>query len=129
MADKRLDQENVLTDFDYALIVKGADVAKISKADLAKVVGGLVQEKKRVLVKQNVVTDLGLKLPGIFSITAQDDEYDANMVFVAVNASGAVKWQTESWWLPGSSTLSASSSKTLCIKHYLQAYIHVKRIG
>ena len=42
MADKRLDQENVLTDFDYALIVKGADVAKISKADLAKVVGGLV---------------------------------------------------------------------------------------
>ena len=42
MADKRLDQENVLTDFDYALIVKGADVAKISKADLAKVVGGLI---------------------------------------------------------------------------------------
>ena len=42
MADKRLDQENVLTDFDYALIVKGADVAKISKADLAKVVGGLL---------------------------------------------------------------------------------------
>ena len=96
---------------------------------LVKVVGGLVQEKKRVLVKQNVVTDLGLKLPGIFSITTQDDEYDVNMVFVAVNASGAVKWQTESWWLPGSSTLSASRSKTLCIKHYLQAYIHVKRIG
>lgn len=42
MADKRLDQENVLTDFDYALIVKGTDVAKISKADLAKVVGGLI---------------------------------------------------------------------------------------
>lgn len=42
MADKRLDQENVLTDFDYALIVKGTDVAKISKADLAKVVGGLM---------------------------------------------------------------------------------------
>lgn len=42
MADKRLDQENVLTDFDYALIVKGADVAKISKADLAKVVGGFI---------------------------------------------------------------------------------------
>ena len=129
MADKRLDQENVLTDFDYALIVKGTDVAKISKADLAKVVGGLAHEKKRVLVEQGVVKDLGLKLPGIFSITIQDDEYDANMVFVAVNASGVIKWQTESWWLPGSSTLSASSNKTLCIKHYARAYIHIKRIG
>lgn len=37
--DKRLDQVSTLTDFDYALIVKGDQVAKASKQQLAELVG------------------------------------------------------------------------------------------
>ena len=38
--DKRLDQVSTLTDFDYALIVKGNEVAKVTAAQLASVVAG-----------------------------------------------------------------------------------------
>lgn len=41
MADKKLNQVSTLTDFDYALVVKGNDVAKVSKQQLAEVLGGL----------------------------------------------------------------------------------------
>ena len=40
--DKRLDQVSTLTDFDYALIVKGDQVAKVSKQQLAELVGNLL---------------------------------------------------------------------------------------
>lgn len=40
--DKRLDQVSTLTDFDYALIVKGDQVAKASKQQLAELVGNLL---------------------------------------------------------------------------------------
>lgn len=40
--DKRLDQVSQLTDFDYALIVKGDQVAKASKQQLAELVGNLL---------------------------------------------------------------------------------------
>ena len=40
--DKRLDQVSTLTDFDYALIVKGDQVAKASKQQLAELVGDLL---------------------------------------------------------------------------------------
>lgn len=40
--DKTLDQVKELTDFDYALIVKGKEVSKISKAQLASVVAELI---------------------------------------------------------------------------------------
>ena len=40
--DKRLDQVSQLTDFDYALIVKGDQVAKISSEQLASVMAGLI---------------------------------------------------------------------------------------
>ena len=40
--DKRLDQVSTLTDFDYALIVKGGQVAKASKQQLAELVGNLL---------------------------------------------------------------------------------------
>lgn len=40
--DKRLDQVSNLTDFDYALIVKGTDVAKVTKQQLAELVGNLL---------------------------------------------------------------------------------------
>ena len=41
MADKKLNQVSQLTDFDYALVVKGNDVAKVTKQQLATILGGL----------------------------------------------------------------------------------------
>ena len=43
MADKKLNQVSQLTDFDYALVVKGNDVAKVTKQQLATILGGLLQ--------------------------------------------------------------------------------------
>lgn len=42
MADKKINEVSTLTDFDYALVVKGNDVAKVSKQQLASIVGGLL---------------------------------------------------------------------------------------
>lgn len=41
MADKKLNEVSQLTDFDYALVVKGNDVAKVTKQQLATKLGGL----------------------------------------------------------------------------------------
>lgn len=42
MADKKLNQVSQLTDFDYALVVKGNDVAKVTKQQLATILGKLI---------------------------------------------------------------------------------------
>lgn len=42
MADKKLNEVSQLTDFDYALVVKGNDVAKVTKQQLATLLGGLL---------------------------------------------------------------------------------------
>lgn len=42
MADKKLNEVSQLTDFDYALVVKGNDVAKVTKQQLATIYGVLV---------------------------------------------------------------------------------------
>ena len=42
MADKKLNEVSQLTDFDYALVVKGDDVAKVTKQQLATILGGLL---------------------------------------------------------------------------------------
>lgn len=42
MADKKLNQVSQLTDFDYALVVKGNDVAKVTKQQLATILEGLL---------------------------------------------------------------------------------------
>lgn len=39
MADKKLNEVSQLTDFDYALVVKGNDVAKVTKQQLATIWG------------------------------------------------------------------------------------------
>lgn len=66
--DKRLDQVSQLTDFDYALIVKGDQVAKISSEQLASVMAGLMGNPLR---RESVVTagnvDGALK-PGFYTM-------------------------------------------------------------
>lgn len=42
MADKKLNEVSQLTDFDYALVVKGNDVAKVTKQQLATLLGELI---------------------------------------------------------------------------------------
>ena len=42
MADKKLNEVSQLTDFDYALVVKGNDVAKVTKQQLATILGELI---------------------------------------------------------------------------------------
>ena len=42
MADKKLNEVSQLTDFDYALVVKGNDVAKVTKQQLATILGRLI---------------------------------------------------------------------------------------
>lgn len=60
--DKRLDQVSTLTDFDYALIVKGDQVAKASKQQLAELVGNLLygatnaSSLATVVAEQNHIT-------------------------------------------------------------------------
>lgn len=46
MADKKLNEVSQLTDFDYALVVKGNDVAKVTKQQLATLLGGLMNSLK-----------------------------------------------------------------------------------
>ena len=46
MADKKLNQVSQLTDFDYALVVKGNDVAKVTKQQLATILGELFTNLK-----------------------------------------------------------------------------------
>lgn len=46
MADKKLNEVSQLTDFDYALVVKGNDVAKVTKQQLATILGGLLEINK-----------------------------------------------------------------------------------
>lgn len=43
MADKKLNEVSQLTDFDYALVVKGNDVAKVTKQQLATILGELIE--------------------------------------------------------------------------------------
>lgn len=46
MADKKLNEVSQLTDFDYALVVKGNDVAKVTKQQLATILGELLTSLK-----------------------------------------------------------------------------------
>ena len=53
MADKKLNEVSQLTDFDYALVVKGNDVAKVTKQQLATILEELLptasNEKKGLM--------------------------------------------------------------------------------
>lgn len=69
MADKKLNQVSQLTDFDYALVVKGNDVAKVTKQQLATILGGLIPTASN--------KNKGLVAPDMFSFT-RDAVTDAN---------------------------------------------------
>lgn len=68
MADKKLNQVSQLTDFDYALVVKGNDVAKVTKQQLATILGELIGvnylkkafDYKNIILGSNESYELGI---------------------------------------------------------------------
>lgn len=64
MADKKLNQVSQLTDFDYALVVKGNDVAKVTKQQLATILGELLENRlvkyKEMNLGANEIIDTGV---------------------------------------------------------------------
>lgn len=73
MADKKLNQVSQLTDFDYALVVKGNDVAKVTKQQLATILGELIG----IATKENK----GLVAPDMFSFTRSATDANDCSVF------------------------------------------------
>lgn len=71
MADKKLNQVSQLMDFDYALVVKGNDVAKVTKQQLATMLGGLLPTNgiKRTEYYETIRTGVS------FSIGAPTNEF------------------------------------------------------
>ena len=67
MADKKLNEVSQLTDFDYALVVKGNDVAKVTKQQLATILGELLDIDK-VVMPRGTLTDCDNATNGIYYI-------------------------------------------------------------
>lgn len=67
MADKKLNEVSQLTDFDYALVVKGNDVAKVTKQQLATLLGELIGINDSWFRTRNTYTGSILEAPnGIY---------------------------------------------------------------
>ena len=67
MADKKLNQVSQLTDFDYALVVKGNDVAKVTKQQLATILGELLPNSLGFLRGYNNPASLDTNINGIYN--------------------------------------------------------------
>lgn len=121
MADKKLNEVSQLTDFDYALVVKGNDVAKVTKQQLATMLGGLLGindtwlrfRDQKDIESQDELDQMNYS--GIYLLTQKSKlEYVRNCVLVVIgkpnicciqnlyNYSGdiykyRVKWFSNSW--------------------------------
>lgn len=62
MADKKLNEVSQLTDFDYALVVKGNDVAKVTKQQLATILGGLMTKSNYIRIENMTINSPIYKL-------------------------------------------------------------------
>lgn len=121
MADKKLNQVSQLTDFDYALVVKGNDVAKVTKQQLATILGELLgindtwlrfRDQKEIESQDELDS---MQYSGIYLLSQNSKlEYVRNCVLVVIgkpnicciqnlyNYSGdiykyRVKWFSSSW--------------------------------
>lgn len=121
MADKKLNQVSQLTDFDYALVVKGNDVAKVTKQQLATILGELLgindtwlrfRDQKEIEFQDELDS---MQYSGIYLLSQNSKlEYVRNCVLVVIgkpnicciqnlyNYSGdiykyRVKWFSNTW--------------------------------
>lgn len=68
MADKKLNQVSQLTDFDYALVVKGNDVAKVTKQQLATILGKLIGINDTWIRKRFAIKDCNTAIAGVYNV-------------------------------------------------------------
>ena len=68
MADKKLNQVSQLTDFDYALVVKGNDVAKVTKQQLATLLGGLIGINDTWIRRRFAIEDCNTAIAGVYNV-------------------------------------------------------------
>ena len=68
MADKKLNQVSQLTDFDYALVVKGNDVAKVTKQQLATILGGLIGINDTWIRRRFAIKDCNTAIAGVYNV-------------------------------------------------------------
>lgn len=72
MADKKLNEVSQLTDFDYALVVKGNDVAKVTKQQLATLLGELIGINGSCLRYRGHISDIdNANLNGVYTFGAE----------------------------------------------------------
>jgi hypothetical protein len=72
MADKKLNQVSQLTDFDYALVVKGNDVVKVTKQQLATILGELIGINGSWLRYRGHISDIdNANLNGVYTFGAE----------------------------------------------------------
>lgn len=92
MADVRLDQENVLSDYDYLLAVKGNDVVRISKKDQATVAGELIVKRKVLYYGLNIGSKERciIALPSVYSRLTISSSFLYDMVTIEVKPKGIV---------------------------------------
>lgn len=85
MADKKLNEVSQLTDFDYALVVKGNDVAKVTKQQLATLLGELIGINDTWIRRRFAIKDCNTAIAGAYNV---DDSTTNNF------PTGAYKYGT-----------------------------------
>lgn len=121
MADKKLNEVSQLTDFDYALVVKGNDVAKVTKQQLATMLGELMSDfgKFFIPLKNNKITSdftemKNISTQGIYQVQGNSVGIkDDGTLIVLDSFSGNVSGGTVKLFLGTNGNLFYYSSKNM----------------
>lgn len=104
MADKKLNQVSQLTDFDYALVVKGNDVAKVTKQQLATILGGLLGVSSSTIFKGKGYIQLETENdidkvyePGVYAIKGTSYNDQTLLVFSHNLGQSTVQFRTNNY--------------------------------
>ncbi len=129
MADKKLNQVSQLTDFDYALVVKGNDVAKVTKQQLATMLGELLENRlvkcKEMNIGANEIIDTGVNTGLIrFKINATS----ASCVFFCNSGSSNIMLITQNIDNYFTTNKSSNSGKIALYKESDNGNILIKNL-
>jgi hypothetical protein len=129
MADKKLNQVSQLTDFDYALVVKGNDVAKVTKQQLATILGELLENRlvkyKEMNLGANEIIDTGVNTGLIrFKINATS----ASCVFFCNSGSSNIMLITQNVDNYFTTNKSSNSEKIAIYKESDNGNILIKNL-
>lgn len=129
MADKKLNEVSQLTDFDYALVVKGNDVAKVTKQQLATLLGGLLENRlvkyKEMNIGANEIIDTGVNTGLIrFKINATS----ASCVFFCNSGSSNIMLITQNIDNYFTTNKSSNSGKIAIYKESDNGNILIKNL-